>query len=52
MIYQHEPFTELWNFYLDGTYEVPLMLFNSDKFANLNAPLQELLLNRDDLKFG
>ncbi|PKY57063.1 hypothetical protein RhiirA4_477869 [Rhizophagus irregularis] len=48
-IYQHESFTELWNFYLDRICEEPLMLFNSDKFINLNTPLLELLLNRDDL---
>ncbi|CAB4377835.1 unnamed protein product [Rhizophagus irregularis] len=41
--------TELWNFYLDRICEEPLMLFNSDKFINLNTPLLELLLNRDDL---
>ncbi|GBC01429.1 hypothetical protein RclHR1_04190013 [Rhizophagus clarus] len=47
--YQHESFTELWNFYLDKICKEPLLLFNSDKFVNLNAPLLELLLKRDDL---
>jgi hypothetical protein len=45
IIYQHETFTELWNFCL----KEPKILFNSDKFINLKAPLLELLLKRDDL---
>src|SRR3954454_20644183 len=48
-IYQHESFTDLWNFYLEKICEEPEILFNSDKFINLNAPLLELLLKRDDL---
>jgi hypothetical protein len=48
-IYQHESFTSLWNFCLEKICEVPRILFNSNKFINLKAPLLELLLKRDDL---
>ena len=48
-VYQHETFTDLWNFCLEIICEEPNTLFNSDKFINLKAPLLELLLKRDDL---
>ncbi|PKK76711.1 hypothetical protein RhiirC2_772192 [Rhizophagus irregularis] len=48
-IYQHETFTDLWNFCLEKICEEPKILFSSDKFINLKAPLLELLLKRDDL---
>src|SRR5437868_9231759 len=48
-VYQHETFTDLWNFYLETICEEPKVLFNSDSFINLKAPLLELLLKRDDL---
>jgi hypothetical protein len=48
-VYQHEAFTDLWNFFLEKICEEPKILFNSDKFINLKAPLLELLLKRDDL---
>ena len=48
-VYQHESFTDLWNFCLEKICEEPKILFNSDKFINLKAPLLELLLKRDDL---
>jgi hypothetical protein len=48
-VYQHESFTNLWNFCLEKICEDPKILFNSDKFINLKAPLLELLLKRDDL---
>src|SRR2546427_6687206 len=48
-VYQHETFTDLWNFCLEKVCEEPKILFNSDKFLNLKAPLLELLLKRDDL---
>src|SRR6266542_1408411 len=48
-VYQHETFTDLWNFCLEKICEEPKILFNSDKFINLKAPLLELLLKRDDL---
>jgi len=49
IIYQHESFTKLWNFYLEQICENPEMLFNSDKLISIKAPLLELLLKRDDL---
>ena len=48
-VYQHETFTDLWNFCLEKICDEPTILFNSDKFINLKAPLLELLLKRDDL---
>src|SRR2546430_11121120 len=48
-VYQHETFTDLWNFCLEIICEEPKILFNSDNFINLKAPLLELLLKRDDL---
>src|SRR5689334_13782706 len=48
-VYQHETFTDLWNFCLEKICEEPKILFNSDKFINLKAQLLELLLKRDDL---
>ncbi|GBC09750.1 hypothetical protein RclHR1_09090008 [Rhizophagus clarus] len=49
IVYQHETFTDLWDFCLETICEEPLILFNSDKFIDLKAPLLELLLKRDDL---
>ena len=48
-VYQHESFTNLWNFCLDKICEEPKILFSSNNFINLKAPLLELLLKRDDL---
>ncbi|RGB38434.1 hypothetical protein C1646_740584 [Rhizophagus diaphanus] len=48
-IYQHETFTDLWNYCLEEICAKPDILFKSDKFVNLKAPLLELLLKRDDL---
>ena len=48
-VYHHETFTGLWNFCLEEICEKPEVLFNSDRFINLKAPLLELLLKRDDL---
>src|SRR5437868_1255675 len=48
-VYQHESFTDLWDFCLKKICEKPEILFNSDKFINLKAILLELLLKRDDL---
>ncbi|EXX72381.1 hypothetical protein GLOIN_2v1762218 [Rhizophagus irregularis DAOM 181602=DAOM 197198] len=48
-VYQHESFTDLWNYFLEKICEDPETLFNSNKFTNLKAPLLKLLLNRDDL---
>ena len=49
IVYQHETFTDLWNFCLEKICKDPKILFNSDKFINLKSPLLELLLKRDDL---
>ncbi|RIA79287.1 BTB/POZ domain-containing protein [Glomus cerebriforme] len=49
IVYQHETFTDLWDFYLEKICEEPKILFDSEKFINLKAPLLELLLKRDDL---
>src|SRR5438270_716172 len=46
---ENQTFTDLWNFCLEKICEEPKILFNSDKFINLKAPLLELLLKRDDL---
>src|ERR1043165_4103534 len=48
-VYQHESFTDLWNFCLEFICKEPKTLFNSDTFINLKAPLLELLLKKDDL---
>ena len=48
-VYQHEAFTDLRNFCLEIICEEPKILFKSDNFINLKAPLLELLLKRDDL---
>ncbi|RIA81397.1 hypothetical protein C1645_744552 [Glomus cerebriforme] len=52
IIYQHETFTDLWNFCLEAICEEPKILFNSNNFINLKAPLLELLLKRDDLNMN
>src|SRR3954452_17311918 len=43
-VYQHETFTDLWNFFLENICEEPKILFFSKNFINLKAPLLELLL--------
>ncbi|GES85076.1 BTB/POZ domain-containing protein [Rhizophagus clarus] len=48
-VYQHETFTELWNVCLEKICMEPDIIFKSDKFIGLKAPLLELLLKRDDL---
>jgi hypothetical protein len=48
-VYQHETFTDLWNFCLEKICKEPKVLFSSDNFINLKAPLLELLLKSDDL---
>src|SRR5436305_5460774 len=48
-VYQHETFTDLWNFCLEKICDEPKILFDSEKFINLKAPLLELLLKSDDL---
>ncbi|GET65910.1 hypothetical protein GLOIN_2v1176608 [Rhizophagus irregularis DAOM 181602=DAOM 197198] len=51
-VYQHETFTDLWEFFLEKICEEPKILFNSNKFVNLKAPLLELLIKRDDLNMN
>ena len=46
--YQNELFTDLLNYYLENI----KMIFNSDEFINLEAPLLEFLLKRDDLNLN
>src|SRR5215469_6005664 len=48
-VYQHETFTDLWDYCLEKICVEPKILFDSDKFINLKASLLELLLKRDDL---
>ncbi|GBB87518.1 hypothetical protein RclHR1_00140022 [Rhizophagus clarus] len=48
-VYQHETFTGLWDFCLENICKEPKILFNSENFSSLKAPLLELLLKRDDL---
>ncbi|CAB4400697.1 unnamed protein product [Rhizophagus irregularis] len=48
-VYQHETFTDLWNFCLEKICEEPEALFSSNSFTDLKAPLLESLLKRDDL---
>src|SRR3954452_16696412 len=40
-VYQHETFTDLWNFCLEKICKEHKILFNSDQFINLKAPLLE-----------
>ncbi|EXX75446.1 hypothetical protein RirG_041790 [Rhizophagus irregularis DAOM 197198w] len=48
-VYRHETFTDLCDFYLEKICEEPKILFDSDKFIDLKAPLLEMLIKRDDL---
>ncbi|GBC07287.1 hypothetical protein RclHR1_07360010 [Rhizophagus clarus] len=48
-VYQNESFPILWDHCLEKLCEEPEILFKSDKFINLKAPLLELLFKRDDL---
>src|SRR5579871_2837291 len=48
-VYQYETFTDLWKSCLEKICNEPKILFNSDKFINLKAPLLETLLKKDDL---
>ncbi|GES99164.1 BTB/POZ protein [Rhizophagus clarus] len=48
-VYQHETFTDLWNYCLEEICKEPKVLFSSEEYTNLKAPLLELLLKRDDL---
>ncbi|GBC17668.1 hypothetical protein GLOIN_2v1474815 [Rhizophagus irregularis DAOM 181602=DAOM 197198] len=48
-VYQYETFTQLRNFCLEKICVEPDILFKSDQFISLKAPLLELFLKRDDL---
>jgi hypothetical protein len=50
VVYQHESFTDLWNYCLEKICQEPKILFESDKFTSLEAPLLKLFLEKDDLK--
>ncbi|GBB89315.1 hypothetical protein RclHR1_00160031 [Rhizophagus clarus] len=49
VVYQHETFTDLWNFCLKKICEDPKILFNSDRSVNLQTSLSKVLLKQDDL---
>ena len=49
IIYQHNSFTELWNYYLEKICKDPKSFFDSNEFVSLSAPLLESILKRDDL---
>ena len=49
MVYQHETFGDLWDHSLEKICEKPEILFGTDKFFSLKAPLLESLLKRNDL---
>jgi hypothetical protein len=49
IIYQHESFTDLWDNCLKRICKIPRILFESDKFTSLKAPILKLLLERNDL---
>jgi hypothetical protein len=51
-VYLHESFTDLWNYCLETICENPNILFESDNFTGLKAPLLKLLLKRDDLNLN
>ena len=48
--YQNESFKNLQNFCLEEICKEPKILFNSDKFISLKAPILELLLKQDDMR--
>src|SRR6185437_15169846 len=50
ILYEYsETFNDLWNDCLEEVCVEPDILFKSDKFISLKAPLLELFLKRDDL---
>jgi hypothetical protein len=48
-VYQHESFTDFWDYFFEKICEEPKILFDSEKFISLKAPLLKLFLERDDL---
>ncbi|GBC21663.2 BTB/POZ domain-containing protein [Rhizophagus irregularis DAOM 181602=DAOM 197198] len=49
IVHYREVFDNLRNFCLNKICSRPKLLFNSDKFTQLSAPLLEIVLKRDDL---
>ena len=47
--YRHQILNNIQESCLNTICAEPRILFNSDKFANLPAPLLEIILKRDDL---
>ncbi|GBC09559.1 hypothetical protein RclHR1_08990003 [Rhizophagus clarus] len=47
--YQHESFKDLWDHYLEKIGENPQIIFGSDNFTSLKAPILKLLLERNYL---
>ncbi|RGB35299.1 hypothetical protein C1646_814818 [Rhizophagus diaphanus] len=50
IIYCREQLVKVQDYYLDKICSEPKILFNSDKFNQLPAPLLEIILKRNDLK--
>jgi hypothetical protein len=50
IIYCCKPLVKVQDYCLDKICSEPKILFNSDKFTQLSAPLLEIILKRDDLK--
>ncbi|GBC03006.1 hypothetical protein RclHR1_04930003 [Rhizophagus clarus] len=48
-VYQHESLTDLWDCCLEKICNESKLLFESDKFTSLKAPILKLLLERDEL---
>ena len=51
IVYYCKPLVNLQEFCLENICSEPENLFNSDKFTQLSAPLLEIILKRDDLRF-
>ncbi|GBB93084.1 hypothetical protein RclHR1_21010002 [Rhizophagus clarus] len=52
IVNDHKIFFKIKEFYLEKICYEPKILFNSDKFTQLPAPLLETILKRDDLKLN
>jgi hypothetical protein len=48
-VYQHESFTSLWNYCFEKICENPKILFDSNNFTSIKAPLLKLFLGLDYL---
>ncbi len=45
-VYQHETFTDLWNFCLEKICEEPTILFNSDKFIKFKGSFIGIIVEK------